>query len=57
MFIFSTKIKYVAANGTATVARLHIDGSYRLNGYKWFTSATDSDMAFTLARIIDEKSV
>ena len=24
---------------------------YRLHGYKWFSSATDADMAFTLARI------
>ena len=26
---------------------------YRLHGYKWFSSATDADMAFTLARIQD----
>jgi alkylation response protein AidB-like acyl-CoA dehydrogenase len=28
------------------------DGSYRLYGYKWFTSATDSNMALTLGKII-----
>ena len=41
------------AFGTETVARLcpSGDGSYRLYGYKWFTSATDADMAITLARI------
>jgi len=27
------------------------DGKYRLYGYKWFSSANDSDMTFTLARI------
>ena len=26
---------------------------YKLYGYKWFSSATDSDMALTLARIVD----
>lgn len=35
---------------TATVARRHGD-RYRLYGTKWFTSATTSQMAFTLARI------
>ncbi len=28
-------------------------GCYRLSGYKWFSSATDSDMALTLARIVE----
>ncbi|XP_071428266.1 acyl-CoA dehydrogenase family member 11-like [Pithys albifrons albifrons] len=41
------------ANGTETVARRQPDGSYRLYGFKWFTSAADSDMALTLARIAD----
>ncbi|NXM74961.1 ACD11 dehydrogenase, partial [Serilophus lunatus] len=41
------------ANGTETVARKQLDGSYRLYGFKWFTSAADSDMALTLARIAD----
>ncbi|NXB51399.1 ACD11 dehydrogenase, partial [Leucopsar rothschildi] len=41
------------ANGTETVARKQPDGSYRLYGFKWFTSAADSDMTLTLARIAD----
>ena len=28
---------------------------YTLNGYKWFSSAIDADIALTLARIVDEK--
>lgn len=35
--------------GTATVARL-TDGGWHLTGTKWFTSATTSEMALTLAR-------
>ncbi|HZK51033.1 MAG TPA: acyl-CoA dehydrogenase family protein [Actinomycetota bacterium] len=35
---------------TATVARRDEDGSWRLWGTKWFTSATTSEMALTLAR-------
>ncbi|CAC5424989.1 Acyl-CoA dehydrogenase family member 11 [Mytilus coruscus] len=42
------------ASGTETVAVEQDDGSYRLYGYKWFSSATDSDMAFTLARVVDK---
>ena len=38
--------------GTSTVARLEGD-QYRLFGTKWFTSATTSPMAMTLARIED----
>ncbi|XP_008931697.2 acyl-CoA dehydrogenase family member 11 [Manacus vitellinus] len=41
------------ANGTETVARRQPDGSFCLYGFKWFTSAADSDMALTLARIAD----
>ncbi|XP_064890006.1 acyl-CoA dehydrogenase family member 11 isoform X2 [Columba livia] len=41
------------ANGTETVARKQADGTYRLYGFKWFTSAADSDMALTLARVVD----
>uniref|UniRef100_A0A669PXA4 Acyl-CoA dehydrogenase family member 11 n=1 Tax=Phasianus colchicus TaxID=9054 RepID=A0A669PXA4_PHACC len=41
------------ANGTETVARKQPDGTYHLHGFKWFTSAADSDMALTLARIED----
>ncbi|CAH2294973.1 acyl- dehydrogenase family member 11-like isoform X1 [Pelobates cultripes] len=40
--------------GTETVARLQEDGTHTLHGYKWFTSATDSDMTLTLGRTIDE---
>jgi len=36
-------------SGTSTVAR-HDDGVWRLQGLKWFTSATTSEMALTLAR-------
>src|SRR5262245_45002214 len=35
---------------TETVARPHENGAYRLYGTKWFTSATTSEMALTLAR-------
>lgn len=44
---------FFAANGTETVARKQPDGTYHLYGFKWFTSAADSDMALTLARIED----
>lgn len=37
-------------SGTATVARRDGDGTWRLHGTKWFTSATTSEMALTLAR-------
>ncbi|XP_060105831.1 acyl-CoA dehydrogenase family member 11-like isoform X2 [Heteronotia binoei] len=40
------------ANGTETVARELPDGSYTLHGLKWFTSAADSDISLTLARVI-----
>uniref|UniRef100_A0ABM5F2A9 Acyl-CoA dehydrogenase family member 11-like isoform X2 n=1 Tax=Pogona vitticeps TaxID=103695 RepID=A0ABM5F2A9_9SAUR len=39
-------------NGTETVAQPLLDGTYSLHGLKWFTSATDSDVALTLARIL-----
>ncbi len=39
-------------SGTETVARRDGD-AYRLYGHKWFTSATTSEMAITLARIED----
>lgn len=35
---------------TETVARRDADGSWRLYGTKWFTSATTSEIALTLAR-------
>ncbi|KAK5871411.1 hypothetical protein PBY51_004295 [Eleginops maclovinus] len=37
-------------SGTETVAAPQADGSYKLHGFKWFTSATDADMTLTLAR-------
>uniref|UniRef100_A0A4W3I6J0 Uncharacterized LOC103184399 n=1 Tax=Callorhinchus milii TaxID=7868 RepID=A0A4W3I6J0_CALMI len=43
------------AGGTETVAKQQPDGSYKLYGFKWFTSATDSNMTLTLARIMDEQ--
>ena len=42
-------------SGCETVAVPQADGSFRLFGYKWFSSATDSDMAMTLARIVDDE--
>ncbi|KAJ6648516.1 Acyl-CoA dehydrogenase family member 11 [Pseudolycoriella hygida] len=41
------------ANGTETLALHDGDDEYKLYGYKWFSSATDSDMTLTLARIVD----
>ncbi|XP_075709523.1 acyl-CoA dehydrogenase family member 11-like isoform X2 [Rhinoderma darwinii] len=43
------------AHGTETVAHAQADGTYKLYGYKWFTSATDSDVALTLGRVVDEQ--
>uniref|UniRef100_A0A665X9H6 Acyl-CoA dehydrogenase family, member 11 n=1 Tax=Echeneis naucrates TaxID=173247 RepID=A0A665X9H6_ECHNA len=40
-------------HGTETVAVVQPDGSYKLHGFKWFTSATDADMTLTLARVRD----
>jgi alkylation response protein AidB-like acyl-CoA dehydrogenase len=47
-------------SGTETIAIPKANGNnnpnpndYTLHGYKWFSSATDSDMAITLARIAD----
>ncbi|XP_013397159.1 acyl-CoA dehydrogenase family member 11 [Lingula anatina] len=40
-------------HGTETLAQAQSDGTYKLYGYKWFSSATDSDIAFTLARTLD----
>ncbi|CAL8347949.1 unnamed protein product [Lota lota] len=39
-------------HGTETLAEPQSDGSYRLHGFKWFTSATDADMTLTLARVV-----
>ncbi|MFT5587027.1 MAG: acyl-CoA dehydrogenase [Cognaticolwellia sp.] len=38
---------------TETLARPALNGGYTLHGVKWFTSATTSEMALTLARIDD----
>merc|ERR1719461_2128899 len=35
---------------TETLALHQQDDKYRLYGYKWFSSATDSDISFTLAK-------
>lgn len=43
-----------SASGTETVAVPQTDGSYKLHGFKWFTSATDADMTLTLARVQDK---
>ncbi|XP_046556288.1 acyl-CoA dehydrogenase family member 11-like isoform X1 [Haliotis rubra] len=42
------------ARGTETLAVPNDDGSYSLHGYKWFSSATDADITFTLARCVDQ---
>jgi len=39
--------------GTETVAVHQSGNHYKLYGYKWFSSATDSDMTLTLARVAD----
>lgn len=44
-------------SGTSTLARPVAAGEYTLSGMKWFTSATTSQMALTLARIEGEKSL
>ena len=43
------------AEGTETIAipQSGSDRLYKLYGYKWFSSATDADIAITLARICD----
>jgi len=45
------------AGGTQTIAVKQSDGSYKLYGYKWFSSATDADMALTLACDCDERGL
>ena len=47
---YLSKLVFVA-NGTEMVAVPQDDGTYRLYGYKWFSSATDADMTLTLARV------
>ena len=65
-FTFNLKLKSIlyqiggsdVASGTETIAiKQPGDNSmYKLYGYKWFSSATDSDMTITLARILDENN-
>jgi len=43
------------AGGCRTLAKLQKDGSYRLWGYKWFSSSIDADMALALGRIENEQ--
>ena len=45
----------ISATGTETIAVPQSDGSYRLHGYKWFSSATDANMTLTLARVENEE--
>lgn len=40
--------------GCDTYAVHHSGNNYTLNGYKWFSSAVDADVALTLARIVDK---
>ena len=42
-------------SSTETIAIKENNEVYRLYGYKWFTSATDSGMALALASIVDPK--
>jgi len=42
------------ARGTETIAVQQGGNHYKLYGYKWFSSATDSDMTLTLARVVDK---
>ena len=43
---------------TRTIARgSSPSGCYKLYGHKWFSSAADAEMAFTLARIVDKEGL
>ena len=46
---------FFLGNSTGTVAKGPLDqrNLYQLFGHKWFSSATDAQVAFTLARIVD----
>lgn len=39
---------------TKTIARPQPDGSYKLYGFKWFTSAVDAEVSVALARIVPD---
>ncbi|XP_072456100.1 acyl-CoA dehydrogenase family member 11-like isoform X2 [Notamacropus eugenii] len=43
------------AHGTETVALQQEDGTYKLFGFKWFTSSIDADVTLALARIMDAR--
>ena len=43
------------ATGTDTYAVRQEDDCYKLYGYKWFSSATDADVTFALAREVSEE--
>ena len=49
------------AGGTETYAvpcdTSDANHTHKLYGYKWFSSATDADMAFTLARVQDSNGM
>ena len=40
-------------SGTEAIAVHQSENHYKLYGYKWFSSATDSDMTMPLARVVD----
>ena len=42
-------------NATDTVSMEQKDGSYKLYGFKWFTSAIDADMTLALARTVNQE--
>lgn len=43
---------------TSTIARRSSsNNAYKLYGHKWFSSAADAQIAFTLARIVDEEGL
>jgi putative acyl-CoA dehydrogenase len=44
-------------SGTSTTARENADGTFSLNGIKWFSSATTSQMALGLAKIEDSNEL
>lgn len=53
-----TVLSNYLGGSTETVAKGPMsDNSYLLYGYKWFSSATDARVAFTLARIMDSSGL
>lgn len=55
---FFPSVSYLG-NSTSSTARASPNKKnvYFLYGHKWFSSATDAQVAFTLARIIDQNGV